>query len=340
MATPLIRELRQAYPSANIDVLVMQTNVARDILVGNPCVNEVLYFNFMEEPRWRSLAFCLKLRKRHYDYSLSPMPQNRLEYNLVSWMIGALERVGFDYIHDGITGKSFCLTKRIKEQQNTHVVDNNLRLITEVLAIPLASHTHFLDLIVSAENKSFAREFIDEHCLEGCRLIGIHPGSGTTKNLALRRWAPGKWAGVARMLVAKDPSVRIIMFGAPAEQALREEIQKKSGLDSSRLLSARLGSILESAALIEWMDCFVCCDTLLTHVASAVRVPTVEILGPTNPHSIYPYGVPHRIVRTDIECSPCYRYSRHGIRCTNTETMKCLKDITSDMVFSAVVDII
>lgn len=339
MATPLMRELRHAYPSAVIDVLVMQTAVARDILAGNPHVNEVIYFNFMTEPRWRSLAFCLELRKRHYDCSLTPMPQNRLEYNLVAWLIGARERVGFDYIHAGATGRSICLTKRIAERAAEHVVENNLRLLSEALGSPLASPSHALDLVIGEADKRFARDFIEQNNLAGHHLIGFHPGSGTTKNLALRRWAPEKWAELARLLVARDASVRIIMFGAPAEQGLREEIQAKSRLAAGRLYSACPGRISESAALIGRMQCFVCCDTLLTHIAAAVQVPTVEILGPTDPRSIYPYGVPHRIVRTGIACSPCYGYSRHGIRCTNPDPMKCLKEVTPEMVFAAVKDV-
>ena len=338
MATPLLRELRQAYPTAILDVLVMQTTVARDILAGNPNVNTVHYFNFMAESRWRALAFCFKLRKERYDCSLSPMPQNRVEYDLVAKLVGARERVGFDYIHRGLVGHSFCLTKRIKERADLHVVDNNLRLLPEALGIPLSGKKQALDLVLTAEHRRFAQDFRGQHALSGPCLIGFHPGSGTTKNLALRRWPTGKWAELARLLAAHDDTIRIVMFGAASEQSMRDEIQSKSGLESGRLTSACPGNILESAALMAEMDCFVCCDTLLTHIAAAVQVPTVEILGPTDPRSIYPYGVPHRIVRTGIACSPCYVYSRHGIRCTNPEPMKCLNDVSPEMVFKAVID--
>jgi ADP-heptose:LPS heptosyltransferase len=267
------------------------------------------------------------------------MPQNRLEYNLVAWLIGAKVRLGFDYIHSEMTGRSFCLTKRIKELATSHVVENNLRLLPEALGIPLSSRTHALDLVLDVKHHQFAQTFIDQRNLSGFRLVGFHPGSGTTKNLALRRWAPDKWAELARLLVERDPEIRIVMFGAPAEQVVRNEIYEKSGVTPGSLMSASSGGILESAALIARMDCFVCCDTLLTHVAAAVRVPTVEILGPTDPRSIYPYGVSHRIVRTGIACSPCYVYSRHGIRCTNPEPMQCLNEITPEMVYSSIIDV-
>lgn len=335
MATPLLRELRLAYPSAAIDVLVMQTTVARDILAGNPNINEVYYFNFMTEPILRSLAFCKELRRRRYDCSLTTMPQNRLEYNLVTWLLGAKKRIGFKFVEKGFTGRSFFLTRSVPERPEIHLVENNLRLLSEGLGVSPSEGKHRLELVTTEDQRRFAREFLAERSLSR-PLIGFHPGSGTTKNLALRRWAPEKWAGLARLILKHDPAVRIVMFGAKAEQPLRDEILRLSEADPGRLISADRGDILQSAALIGEMDCFVCCDTLLTHVAAAMQVPTVEILGPTDLRSIYPYGVEHRIVRTGLECSPCYGYSRKGIECTNPVFMKCLRDVTPEMVFEAV----
>ena len=340
MATPLLRELRLAYPAAVIDVLVMQTTVARDILLGNPNVNEVHYFNFMAESFSRSLAFCLKLRRRRYDCSLTTMPQNRLEYNLVTWLLGARKRIGFKFMEKGFTGRRLFLTHSLPERPELHLVENNLRLLSEGLGVSLSEGHRCLELVIVEGQRKSAGEFLAGQSLNDHVLVGFHPGSGTTKNLALRRWAPEKWAGLARLILDRDPGARVVMFGAAAEKPLRDEIRRLSGADPARLTSASQGNILESAALIGRMKCFVCCDTLLTHVAAAMKVPTVEILGPTDPRSIYPYGVEHRIARTGIACSPCYGYSRKGIQCTNPVFMKCLRDVTPDMVFEAVKDVV
>jgi len=339
MTTPLLKELRAAFPAAVIDVLVMQGEPARDVLSGNPNVNNVVLHNFMREPFWRSLRFCLELRRRRYDCSITAFPLNRLAYNLITFLVGARTRIGFDYaIPCGALGR-WLLTDRLAERTDIHVVENNLRILPEVFERPLRETTHRLGLALSADNHRFADEFMARLGLDNGPAIGLHPGSGTTKNLALRRWAPEKWAQLAQGLATQYPTATLFMFGAAAEKDLRTEIQALSGLDGKRLVSVDAGGLRDAAALIGRMRCFVCCDTLLTHIAAASGVPTIEILGPTPPQSIYPYGVPYRIVRTGISCSPCYGYSRFGIRCTNPVFLQCLKDLTPDMVLAAAVDI-
>jgi heptosyltransferase-2 len=323
MATPLLRELRAAFPDAAVDVLTMQGAVARDVLRGNPNVSEILHHDFMHCSPWRSLAFCMALRKRHYDVSFTVMPQNRLEYNFITWLIGARERIGFKFlIPCGALG-GLLLTKQIPEQK-IHLVENNLRLLSEGLGFPVSGITGGLDLSVPEEHFQTLEKGDEIFPMLGKKLIGMHPGSGTTKNLALRRWAPEKWAEFCR-LVAEDSDARIVLFGSPDETALRREIIEKSGC--ADVVEAPAGSILETAALLKQMSAFVCCDTLLTHVAAALKVPQVVIMGPTPHWSVAPYNAPHRIVRLGLDCSPCYGYSKRGIRCTNPNYLECLRDL-------------
>lgn len=50
---------------------------------------------------------------------------------------------------------------------------------------------------------------------------------------------------------------------------------------------------------------FVTNDSGAMHVASALRVPTVAIYGPTDWIATAPSGPISRIVREPVECSPC-----------------------------------
>jgi heptosyltransferase-2 len=335
MATPMLRELREACPEAQIDVLTMQGAVARDVLSENPNVSNHLHHDFMNASTFKSLAFCWALRRKKYDVSLTVMPQNRFEYNFITWLIGARERVGFKFlISCGAMGGLF-LTKQIAEKKE-HLVENNLRLLSEGLNLPSrfakASQDKNigkeggLDLLVPDENFQALEKWTEKIPMVGSRLIGMHPGSGTTKNLALRRWLPERWAELCGLLGA-DPDVRIILFGSPDEAGLRREIIEKSGCEDGVIVEAPAGSILDTAALLKKMDTFVCCDTLLTHIAAALQVPQVVVMGPTPHWSVAPYHAPHRIARLGLECSPCYGYSKKGIVCTNKSTLACLKDL-------------
>ncbi len=333
MATPLLRELHAAFPNAAVDVLTMQGAVARDILRGNSNVSEILHHDFMHSSSWASLAFCCSLRKRRYDVSFTVMPQNRLEYNFITGLVGAKERIGFRFLKPcGAMGRLF-LTRQVSEREE-HLVENNLRLFSEGLGLPLSGKVVGLELFVPEESFQTLEKWAETFPMLGKRLIGMHPGSGTTKNLELRRWAPEKWAELCR-LIGQDENTVILLFGSPEEQSLREQIIHDADLPVGRIVGLKPTPILDTAAFISKLDQFVCCDTLLTHIAAALKVPQVVIMGPTPHESVCPYAAPHRIVRLGLPCSPCYGYSKFGINCTNKIRMQCLKEITPETVFAA-----
>jgi len=339
LSTPVLRELRTAYPAAAIDVLTMQGAVPREVLDGNPCVTEWLHFDFLREGRARSVAFCLSLRRRGYDLSLTLMPQNRLEYNAISWLIGARERLGFEFVCDCGARPRWFLTRVVREDRRLHVVDNDLRLFTEGLGLPLASPDPRPELHLGPDHEAAAAAFCSQSPVAGRTLVGFHPGSGTTKNLVLKRWPAANWAELARRIAASDPALHVVLFGSPDETPLRRGIAAASGLPADRIGLAPDGSVRATAALIRRMACFVCGDTLLTHVAAAVGTPVVEIVGPTDPAATGPYKVPHRIVRLGLPCSPCYFFSKHGIHCTHATPMACLKDLDAARVEAAMLEL-
>ncbi len=339
LATPLLAELRTAFPSAEIEVLTMQGAAPREVLEDNPSVSTWRHFDFLREGRLRSVAYCMRLRRRAYDLSLTLMPQNRLEYNLITWLIGARERLGFEFCCDCGSQPRRFLTRVIREDRRLHVVDNNLRLFTEGLGRPLASADPRPVLHVGAGHEAAADAFCASAACAGRRLIGFHPGSGTTKNLILKRWPAAHWADLARRIAAADPDARIVLFGSPDEVPLRREIASASGLPPDRIGLAPDGAVRATAALIRRMACFVCGDTLLTHVAASVRTPVVEIVGPTDPAATGPYKVPHRIVRLGLPCSPCYFFSKHGILCTQATPMACLKHLDAARIEAAMLEL-
>lgn len=335
MATPLLRELRAAFPAAAVDVLTMQGAAARQVLAGNACVTESLHHDFMREPKWKSVWYCLRLRRRRYDLSFTVMPQNRFEYNLITRLIGARERVGFEFEIDCGARAKRMLTRTVREKTDLHLVENNLRLFTEGLGRPMTGADHALELTVGDASEAAAVEFLRAGGMEGRRLIGFHPGSGTTKNLILKRWPADQWAELAAR-VGREREHAILLFGSPDELPLRRQILEKSGLPVTRITVPPSGSVQDTAALIRRLAVFVCGDTLLTHVAAAMQTPTVEIMGPTPPASTGPYRVRHRIVRLGLACSPCYGYAKFGIHCTQPVHMACLKGIDAARVEQAV----
>lgn len=339
LATPLIREVRTAFPSAAIDVLTMQGTAPVQVLDGNPDVTGRLHFDFMRAGRAKSVAYCLSMRARAYDVSFTVMPQNRLEYNLITRLIGATCRVGFEFVEECGARARLLLSRCVREDRSLHVVENNLRLFTEGLGLTARCPDPRPTVTIPEGADARAAEWAETCAGGGRRIIGFHPGSGTTKNLVLKRWPMERWASLARRLAVHEDFV-IALFGSADERPLRDEIIAVSGLPGDRMVQAPDGPVGETAALIGRTACFVCGDTLLTHVAAAVGAPTVEIVGPTDPTATGPYKTPHCIVRLGLSCSPCYFFSKHGIRCTHSTPMACLSTLDEDRVEAAVMNLL
>lgn len=77
-------------------------------------------------------------------------------------------------------------------------------------------------------------------------------------------------------------------------------------------------------------------DCSFGHLAAACEVPVVSVIGPTNPALIRPWGVPHRVVRLDTTCSPCFEVSRRPLRCSQGKDFACVREIPVKRVLAAV----
>src|SRR2546426_5421697 len=74
LATPLIRALREQFPDATIDALVMWAG-ARDLLQGNPCLDTIHQQNFLQKSTLANLQFLWRLwggGEKTFFYTHSP----------------------------------------------------------------------------------------------------------------------------------------------------------------------------------------------------------------------------------------------------------------------------
>src|SRR5579871_1801076 len=85
ISTPLLRELRENFPEATIDALVMWPG-AKDLLDHNPNVNRVFQKNMMTCSRWETIRFLWSLRRERYQLSINTHPQSRIHYRVCAWL--------------------------------------------------------------------------------------------------------------------------------------------------------------------------------------------------------------------------------------------------------------
>ena len=102
---------------------------------------------------------------------------------------------------------------------------------------------------------------------------------------------------------------------APAEASggAARSIAGKDTLATLPALLARLGVLVSG-------------DTGPLHIAALVGTKTVSLFGPTDPRRTAPRGEGHRILRRELECSPCFK------RTCPLGHHRCMKDIAPEEV--------
>ncbi|MGV8151634.1 MAG: glycosyltransferase family 9 protein [Candidatus Nanoarchaeia archaeon] len=323
---PTLNEIRKNFKQAKIDVLVMYKSTGEIIESSVKGVN-IIYFDFIKNGKIKSISFMRGIRKEKYDLCITSYPANRLEYNVISYLTGAKERIAHDYfIGNYFLTARFLQTKLAKQNSKEngymHNVEENLKIL-ELLSIKKPKKPE-IKIKINKKESRFAEEFLKKNKVKNKELlIGIHAGTGETKNLHLRRWPKERFAGLIDMLVEKK-NAKILIFGGPNENLLKQEI-KELAHHKENIILVNDTSMKQSMAIIKKCKVFVSNDSALMHVASALKIPVVAIFGPTNTKWVYPYNVKHVIVTKNMECSPCYFYSKMNLSCPKKLGFQCMK---------------
>ena len=335
MFSPALRLLRQRYPDAQIDLLSMFRGV-QELYERNQDINDVHHWDFLHRWPLSSLVFLLRLRRRRYDATISVYPQNRWPYNLISFIIGAGKRLGHDYQHVNTRSLNFLNNLRIHEEYRQHNVEQNAKLL-EFMDVQLPEELPPLQITLKKEDQAEAIRWLQSQGIECSRkLVGFHAGSALFKKHIHKRWAPEKFAALGHKLMSERGAV-VLLFGGPEEYTLNENINR---LMEGRGLVVKVPSLSTGAALIERCNVMVCNDAGLMHVASALHVPVISIFAYTNPLGLYPWKTPHRVVRHDLECSPCFYYSPRPVQCIwKEDQFRCITHIEVEEVWQAVMEL-
>jgi heptosyltransferase-2 len=332
MFTPALKLLRAQLPDAQIDVLVMFKG-ARDIFINNPNINDVYRYDFLREGSFNSLKYILSLRGK-YNSSINVYPSNRKEYNSISFLIGAKIKAAVKYLRKDFSNLGFLNSIRITENDSVHNVQTNIKLVEKLLNKKFDDEPA-LELFITEEDEIRTQKFFSENnILKDDLVIGFHPGCATLKNHIKRRWEPEKFSELGKKLI-DNQHAKILVFGGPDEDELKNSVKLK--IDSQDAFAVSTNGILQSAAIMKRCNFFVTNDSSQMHIAAALRVKVVAIIGPTNPHYIHPWKTKHKIVTLNLDCAPCFFYSPRPLICSRDDLQfKCIKEITVDLVYDEV----
>ena len=332
MFTPAMQLLRSKLPDAEIDAMVMYKGV-KDIYERTNLFDTVHYFDFLSAPKFSSFQFVLKFRGR-YEASINVYPSNRKEYNLITFIVGAKKRAAVQYLRSDLPNLGFLNTHRIVENDSLHNVEENILLCEKLFSTKFAESPQLL-FPLTKEDELFKEKYLIETGITSPDfVVGFHPGCSTLKNHAKRRWEPDKFARLGNLLVEKK-GAKILIFGGTEERELQKLV--KQNINSENAFVIKTQSLSQTASIMKRCNVFVTNDSSLMHIASAMQLKVVAVIGPTNTNYIYPWKTNHRVASLQLDCAPCFFYSPKPLSCKRDDIQfKCIRELEVEKVFSVI----
>lgn len=131
-------------------------------------------------------------------------------------------------------------------------------------------------------------------------------------------WAAGNFGRITSLLPIKS-----IVIGSRSDMEIAERVVRSSGGKAISL--AGRTSLKELIEVMRHARLVISNDSGPMHIAAGFQVPVVAIFGPTSPVRTGPYGKGHVVIKSDVECAPCFKK-----QCSD---LKCMRDITVDHVY-------
>ena len=336
IATPFIHELRANFPDAKIEALVLWPG-AKSLLEDNPHLDAVHQHNFIKASKFASLRFVRGLRRRGYDLSINTHTQGRRGYRVIARLIGARVRLSHEYENQSGIDR-WLVTHSLPQDYTAHSAVNNNRLLSLIGRAPMLPSPAY-ELFLRPEEETWAANFLGKHSLTGKKFLGLHVGSGGTKNLALRRWPLENYLELVKQLHAEQPDLPVLFFGGPDERAAHSEAWER--LRGGPIFFPESPSVRHAAALLSHARTFLSVDTLFMHLAAAVKVPHQFVI---ETPTVNPPILPLRDNGWSLIPNPAvggrnldyYRYDGRPISGTADELKHIMDSVTVDAVLKAV----
>ncbi len=257
-----------------------------------------------------------------------------------AFLSGASTRVGLHRFTGELPYRGDLMTHRIQYTPHLHVSLLYVVLIEAafgdntdepLLKVPVAQIDD--GVFRGATFEPTAAETAKMRALVG----GAHPvillNPNASDLLPLRKWESAKFVELGRRLLIAFPQSRLVVTGAPAEQAAADQLCR--AIDSPRAVSAAGStSLRELLTLYTLASVLVTNDSGPAHFASLTPVHTVVLFGPETPLLFGSRSPATTIIWKQLACSPCVSVFNH--RQSPCRNNVCMQSITVDEVFDAV----
>lgn len=331
--TPIVRAVRQQYPSARLSYLVEAGSAP--VLSANPHLSDVI--TIAHSRGWRRLRDDLqlgrRLRAQRFDLVIDLHGGPRSAW--LTWASRAPRRVGYD-----VPGRSWMYTQVVRRPRTyraRHAVENQwdlLRAADPAFDRAPSPERDRVEMPVDPRVAAAMPHTLAELGVPaGAHPIVLHVSAGNP----FRRWPDASFAALAADLVAAAATRWVLVTAGPSDRQAAHRIiaaaRARAGDAAGRIVNAESLSLAELRAVLDYASLFVGGDSGPMHIAATSDVPIVTIYGPTLPERSAPWR-PRAMPSVAAEpgplpCRPCDQ------RVCVPGDFRCLAQVSADSVRDA-----
>ncbi len=324
---PALNMLRENFPNAHISWLIEEA--ASDIILEHPALDRVL---ISKRKKWiqsilkgpnrlnaiKSMYYFFKLL-RDTQYDLLIDFQSLLKSGVLIGLTKAKRKVGFGKGMDHSEYSYIFLIERFPAvKMDNHAINRELQLLE---SIGIKGNRIEFNMPIQPESRKSVNKILENYAIPySQQIVSINPQAKWDTKL----WDSEKFSIVADWIA--EQGFKIVFTGSSEDKDLNDVIINMMTYPAINLSGKT--SLKMLAALFERSTFIVSTDTGPMHIGATVHTPVVAIFGPTAPWRTGPYGDIHKVIRTELDCSPCYKKT--------CSSMECMKSISSQRVIQEI----
>lgn len=316
LTLPLLQALCSQYPSASVELI--GKGFLPDLFKDEP---GNFRFHLLEPPwtafsgkyrvwdhRWRRFLSALwGLRQEKFDLLVLPRPDPRDLFQ--AQVIGARAVAGFG----ALGGDGWLTLAAPGSLQDLYVLPRGeiaARLAEAIVGRSVSPIPRF----EAAPSRRAPETWLAAHGYRGGPILAVSFGASHP----LRRWEPRKVTETLARVASSIGFLIVLTDGDEKAPAFETPASVPSLVWRSNLTGLK-------QALVD-SDLLLCADSGPMHMAAALGVPVLAVLGPTSLPCFAPHGEGHSVVLVEpMDCRPCYDACIH-------DRVRCMLDLTVDPV--------
>lgn len=305
----LVSHIKTNLPDSRVTWLVEPKWV--DLVSLHPQIDKVIVFN---RPKGLLAVWHLKkdLAQEHFDIALDL--QRHFKSGFFSWLSRAKRRVGFNRRNSKEFNWLFNNERIDYFSDELSKLQHYLKF-TEYLGLPAPDSLEFG--LSSFDFKSAVPSILSNI---NDPIIAVVMGSSWES----KDWVFEGYYGLVKDILSSKKS-NVVLVGDRSQ--VLSALQLADKIRSPGLINlVGKTSLLELVAVLKAATVAVGPDSGPTHIAAAVGTPYVALFGPTSPGRVAPYGSEHLVVRSGVDCAPCYKK-----RCPGLDRI-CMRKISVEQV--------